>query len=237
MIQAELYKIRHHRTPWVLTALGALVTLGPAIYLAFRPPDDPSYYLDAFIGGYAVYGLLSGAILGGWVLGHEYRQDTLKRVVAADARRTRLLGAKAAAGAIAVATVLVTTLAVGVGSAWLAARINGDELISGQLSLITTMPAMPVAAFIAFALSALFRSDMYATLTALALMAILPGLLAQLPTVGAFTPAVLTDQLSERLAAPDATMTHSVATTAAAAATWIATLSLGARALFNRRDI
>jgi ABC-type transport system involved in multi-copper enzyme maturation permease subunit len=237
MIQAERYKIRHHRTPWVLTALGALATLAPATYLAFRAPDDPALYLDAFIGGYALYGLLSAAILGGWALGHEYRQNTLKRVVAVDARRARLLGAKAAAGAVALFAMLATTLAAGLGSAWLAATVNDDELVSGQLSLATTMPAMPVAAFIAFCLSAVFRSDMYATLAALAVMAIFPGLLAQLPTIGDFTPAVLTDQLSERFASPDATMNHSVAITAAAAATWIATLTLGASALFTRRDI
>ena len=48
-----------------------------------------------------VIGLLLAPIFGAWLVGHEYRQGTLRRVLAVDARRNRLLATKAGLGVVA----------------------------------------------------------------------------------------------------------------------------------------
>ena len=98
MIRSEGFKIAKHRTPWVLTAVYcALVLAGPA-YFIVKPPQDAGFYLEAVTAVFAVVGLLLAPIFGAWLVGNEYRHGTLRRVLAVDARRGRLLATKAVLG-------------------------------------------------------------------------------------------------------------------------------------------
>ena len=115
MTRPELFKLTHHRTPWVLAGALTLFTLAAPAWYAFRGPTDPSLYLETMTGVFGLAAALLAAVFGAWIVGHEYRQGTLRRVVASDARRGRLLAVKAmvGAGAFAVVTAVVAGLGVG----------------------------------------------------------------------------------------------------------------------------
>ncbi len=238
MMNAELYKIRHHRMPYILTLLGALAAMAPAVYFAFRPPDDAALYVEGAMASLIVYGLLAASIFGGWLLGHEYRQETLRRVVAIDARRGRILATKAAVGIGVLVTMLAAMLATGLSAAWAAAAVNGETLVMTGLGgdiLGATIPTL-VAAALAFGLSAIFRSDTYATLTTLAVLVVFAPLLAIIPTIGPYAPQSVTQELSIWLSeseTPDKGMALALLTLGV----WIVTTNLAGRQLFARRDI
>ncbi len=238
MLKAELYKIRHHRTPYVLTAFGVLAAAAPAVYFAFRPPEEVVIYGEGALGALIVYGLLAGSIFGGWLLGHEYRQETLRRVVAVDARRGRILATKAAAGLGVFTAMMSVMLAVGLGAAQIAAAVNGDALVTTGLAGDIAGALLPgvVAAALAFALSAVLRSDTYATLTTLGALVVFAPLLAIIPNVGAYMPMSATQDISFWLS-ESTTPDKGLLTMVVTLGIWIGVSTLAGKQVFARRDI
>lgn len=189
MIRTELFKLRTHRTPWVLLSILVASLLAGPIYFAIRKPADTITVIDTLTGVFSGMAPLLGAVFGSWVVGHEFRQGTLRRVLGNDARRGRLLAAKAVVGLAAV--VVGQSIAVGTGalaSVASSAIFDGtltwdgvfrDLLGSGFLTLLT--------ATLAFSFSILFRSDTYGMLGAVALMLIVGPLLTLIPTIGKYT--------------------------------------------------
>ena len=237
MITAELYKTSHHRTPLVLTGLGALATMAPGAYFLFSRPEAADFYTGAVAAVFSAVGVLVAAVLGGWVLGHEYRQSTTRRVVGLDARRGRLLGAKAVAGIVTFAVMMAAMLAAGLGAAALAAAVNGDALVTANLVRDIGSALIPaaVAAVVAFGASSIFRNDAYATLTSLGLVLIFGPLLSLIPKVGPYMLSTAIGDLSSYVAEP-ASITN-VSTALITATAWIAGFVLVGRQLFVRRDI
>jgi len=185
MIRAELLKLRLQRTPQVLAGLAVAVV---AIVVGVTVGKDLTAAELADRANNAVYIFLplAAAVLGGFVVGSEYRQDTLKRLAAVGPRRGRLLAAKAAVllGSILAASVVLMGLAVG-AMAVLASNAGTsfptDTLwpmfASGTLSAVTV-------GLIAFGLSLITRSDSFAMIGVLALPLVLD------PVVGALASGI-----------------------------------------------
>ena len=237
--RAELYKTRHHRLPYVVTALGAMAAAAPGIYFMFRPADSPELYTETVIGVAGLYLILAAAIFGGWILGHEYRQHTLRRVVAVDASRPRVLAAKAIAGSIALSVMSAVVVGAGFGVGAIAAAMDGSSLGTADMGRQLAAVAVPVviSAVVAFGASAAFRSDTYATLAALGLVVVFSPLLALIPTVGPYTLGALMESVTSWVGTEAITPAEGATTTVLALGAWLAGSVAVGGALFARRDL
>ena len=239
MLRSELFKITRHRTPWVVGAVyAALVLAGPA-YFVVKQPQDATLYLEVMTSVFAVAGLLLAPILGAWIVGNEYRHGILRRVLAVDARRGRLLITKALLGLGTTAIGLAAIAGIGVVGAAGAAAVHGDSLaLDGVFrSLLGGGFVALIAGAIAFGLSVVLRSDTYAMIGSLALMVVFGPILMLIPTVGNYTPFALTSQISERIEDANAVGALGLGTAVATLAGMLAVLSIGASRLFAARDI
>lgn len=239
MITAELYKISKHRTPYVLTALGSVATLAPAVYYLFRRPESGDLYLDTAVFVFLGIGILLSAVFGGWVLGHEYRQGTVKRVIALDARRSRLLAAKLVAGTSIFIAMLATILAAGSAGAAVVAGIHGDSLVTDGFvrGVLGASFPMVVTALFAYGLSVIFRSDTYAMLSAVGVMTVFAPLIALIPRVGNYSLATTAFDVATRITEPAGELTNSFATSAGVTAAWLGVVGILSLQLFERRDV
>jgi len=239
MTRTELFKLRAHRTPWVLlAALVVSLTVAP-IYYAIKNPTDATAVIETFVGVFGVMTPLLGAVLGGWVVGHEFRQGTLRRVLGTDARRGRLIATKAAVGLGAM--IVGMSAAAGVGALASAASVASfnrtivwdgvfrDVLSGGFLALVT--------AAIAFALSILLRSDTFAMISSLGLMIIVGPLLTLIPTIGKYTPSALTNDVTLWISGSGEQLGVAVAPASLGLAASIGVISAAALTAFHRSDI
>ena len=239
MTRAEIYKLRTHRTPWVCAATLLLGVLTPSIVLIWYTPTDPAAYTTNFTDTYDALSVLLGIVFGGWLLGSEYRQGTVKRLLTSEPRRIRALATKGGVGAAAMATVLAVVGGVG----WTAARIVGsmNEITvawQGKAMLIAALWGLALAT-VAYGLSCITRSDAFAMVGTVAMVFILEPLLSVVPRLGDYT---LVNALGRVLSAISAeeTLEPSALSMGAAAITltvWLGgLLGVGAVA-FARRDV
>lgn len=239
MIRTELFKLRTHRTPWMLFAiLVASLVVGP-IYFSIKEPDDATAVIDTLTGVFSVMAPLLGAVFGSWIVGHEFRQGTLRRVLGNDARRGRLIATKAVLGLAAVT--VGQSLAAGTGALASAASsatfdanlmwdgVVRDALGSGFLTLLT--------AALAFSFSILFRSDTYGMLGAVALMLIVGPLLTLIPTIGKYTPSALGEDVTLWISGSGEERGVAIAAALVGLAATLIAIAATAMAMFQRRDI
>lgn len=238
MISTELFKLRTHRTPWVLLAILIASLLIAPIYFAIKSPDDTTGLMDAYIGVSGILTPLLATVFGGWMIGHEYRQGTLRRVLGNDARRGRLIATKAATGLVAL--IAGVSIAVGVGAlASLASAASFGETIvwDGVLrSVLSDGFFALVIASIAFILSILLRSDTYAMLGALGVMIIVGPLLTLIPVVGKYTPSALANDVTAWISGTGELVVSIVPASLGLLAS-IGVLTAAATATFQRSDI
>jgi ABC-2 type transport system permease protein len=238
MTRTELFKLRTHRTPWVLlSVLVASLSIAP-IYFAIKNPDDTASLTEAYLSVAGIMSPLLGAVFGGWIIGHEFRQGTLRRVLGSDARRGRLIATKAVIG-LGAATAGMA-IAAGIGALASAASvasfgetIDWDGVLrnilgGGVFALIT--------AAIAFVLSILLRSDTYAMLGSLGIMLIVGPLTAQIPNVGKYTPWALTSDVTTWISGPGELGVSIVPASLGLAAS-IGVFASAAMVTFHRSDI
>lgn len=239
MTRTELFKVRTHRSPWVLFATLTFSLVVAPIYYAIKEPAETGAVVETLVDIFGIMAPLLGAVFGGWVVGHEFRQGTLRRVLGNDARRGRLVATKAAVGVV----VMVAGMAAAVGIGALASiasvtsfgesivwdGVPRDVLSGGFLSL--------VVAAIAFGFSLLFRSDTYAMLGALGLLLILGPLLTLIPKVGKYTPAALAGDVTLWISSADEELGVAIATASFGLATFVGVLMAVATMTFHRRDI
>ena len=237
--RAELYKTRHHRLPYVVTALGAMAAAAPGVYFMFRPADSPETYTETVIGVAGLYLILAAAIFGGWILGHEYRQHTLRRVVAVDASRQRLLVAKAVAGLATLTAMAAVVLGTGFGVGALAAALDDSSLGTADMGRQLAAVGVPVlvTAVVAYGLSAAFRSDTYATLAAVGLVIVFGPLFALIPTVGPYTLGALSDSVIGWVGTESIEPAKGATQTLLALTAWLGAALVAGSALFARRDL
>lgn len=202
MIAAELFKLRNQRTPWVLTAVATLAMTAPVVYFLFRQPGDAATYASAVTNVFSIMAMMVGAIIGGWLLGHEYSQSTLRRVALLEARRSTLLAIKLVAGLIVLIGSYVASVAAALGMAWLVASLHGDTMVMTGIysSFVSGALVGMASAIMAFGISAITRSSAYSTLTVLAAMLIFSPLLSLVPKVGVYSPGLVIQQTADKLA-------------------------------------
>jgi len=157
---AELDKLRSLPTPrWTLIVTVGLVAL-TFVTVLFSGSDKESTYLDAAEAMAGLGTLIGSIVLGVWIMGVEYGQNTMRRALAADPRRSRLLAAKVglAVGASLALTAVVLGVAVVLMS--LAASLNGASSPAGDIITagLTYLLASPIYAAIGCAVATLARS-------------------------------------------------------------------------------
>lgn len=239
MTRTELFKLRTHRTPWVLfTTLIASLTVAPTYY-AIKTPADVTDVIDTFVAIFGIIPPLLGAVFGGWIVGHEFRQGTLRRVLGSDARRGRLIATKAVVGLGAMVAGMSTAAGIGALASVASVASFGETIVwDGVLRnvLSGSFLALVVAA-IAFGFSMLFRSDTYAMLGSLGLLLIVGPLLTLIPTIGKYTPAALAGDVTLWISAPEEQLGVAIVTASLGLAATIGALSAAAMATFRRSDI
>ncbi len=239
MINAERFKLRTHRTPLVCAVVLLAGVLAPSIALIWYDPPDPSMYTDNFTDSFEALSVLLAVVFGGWLLGTEYRQGTVKRLLSTEPRRVRAFATKGAVGAGAMSVALSVTAVVG----WAAARLVGsmnDVVVSwdGREMLAGGITAL-IAATVSYSLSAVTRSDAFAMVGTLALILILEPLLGAIPRVGTYSMGSALDGISVWIAGdatelPDA---PSIGTAALTLVQWLGACVGGGVTLFARRDV
>lgn len=238
MIRTELFKLRTHRTPWVLLAVLVASVLIAPIYFAIKEPTDTAELIEALGGVFAVMAPLLGVVFGGWIVGHEFRQGTMRRVLGNDARRGRLIATKGVVGLGALTS--GTSLAAGVGalaSAASASSFGGTIVWDGVFRDLLSggLPALVTAA-VAFGLSILLRSDTYAMIGALGIMMIVGPLLTLIPRIGKYMPSALANDVTLWVAGSDELVVAIVPATLGLTAT-VGALATVAMVAFSRSDI
>ncbi len=183
--------------------------------------------------------LLLGIVFGGWLLGTEYRQDTVKRLLINEPRRLRALTTKGLVGAGAMSVVIA--LIAGVG--WTAARLVGsmnDATVpfDGRSLLAFSVSALVAAAF-AYSLSAVTRSDSFAMVGTVATILVVGLPLSLVPRVGKYTVFPAITRVEEWVSG---TPTESLSTLSAGAAAitlaaWLVGFLTTGAVLFVRRDV
>lgn len=239
-MKAELYKLRAHRTPWACAAVLLVAVLTPAVVMVIYTPKDTSSYGLAFTSTFEIFSVLVGVGFAGWLLGTEYRNDTVKRLLIGEPRRLRALSAKAAVGLSALSLALVVTAVLG----WSASRYVGslnDVTIPWNWRELMTAGIFAVgSAIMTFALSAVSRSDTFAMVGTLALVIILDPLMSLIPRVGKYGFSTALDEWSTHVvgASNDGdAFVHTATASGLTTAAWLFAIVAGGSYVFARRDV
>jgi len=239
-IKAELLKVRSTRTTVglllgmiALILLFALLTglLSSVSGLEGRENQRQVFSLGSLAG---IFAALAGVLL----VTSEYRYGTIRPTILFSPHRSRVLGAKLVAGALAglVFGVVGEALGWAIDLVVLSGRNIPIVLTAGDIELLALAGLAGVAAWAAIGvgLGAIIRNQVGAVITLLAWGFIVDNLLFGLvPSVGRFTPTRAQDALI------GLTMKHLLTPAAAAVVlvAWTAALALAGVALTARRDI
>lgn len=237
-MKAEYYKLRTHRVPVASAALLLIASLIPSVVLIWYTPSNPASYTDAYRMTFNIVSFILAAVFGAWLLGNEYSQGTVKRLLSSEPRRSRALATKAVVGADALAG---TVFLVGV-IAWVAARIVGsmhDVTVPWEPRvLLADVVATLTVATVAFGISAIARSFGYAMIATVAFIAILDGMLGLIPNVGKYSLGTAASRFEDWVAGRATDITELSATSASIAlAAWMLVFLGGAFFLFTTRDV
>lgn len=124
-MKAEFLKIRSLPTPfWIGVSLGVCFLIG-LVFSIIKGVGQDQAVLDLAIG---LPSNIASLVLGAWIVGVEFGQNTLRRVLSADPRRVRLVLAKLGT---AVATVFAMTVAL-----WLVGMVVFSFAGAGHETLI-----------------------------------------------------------------------------------------------------
>lgn len=232
----ELEKLRSMPTPrWTLIAVLAFVGLGFLAQL-FAGSDHRADYLDAAEAVAGLGSAIGSIVLGVWMAGVEYGQNTMRRALAADPRRERLLASKLA---VAIGATLALTLAAWAAAAFLlpiAASANGapspghDIVARAASSLIIN----PVYAVVGCSIATLTRSMAGGMAAMLALVFVLDAILAALPIGDISLGSALRD-ISDAVEGEKGD--HEAGRGAFVVAVWITAMLAAAWVRFTRTDV
>lgn len=235
-MRAELAKLRCLPTPrWILIVAGAFALL-LAIGMAIDAPADARAYSDAGLAGSAV-STIATLVLGVWIIGMEYGQGTMRRIVAATPARIALLASKFV---ILLACVVLGTVTI-IAAYWAviatgAAVVNGigipaDELpdeIGGQLVFNLGI------AVLSFSVALLTRSMAGGIATALIVSLVVDSAIGVIPAVGDYTFGKNLGDVSNAIRGDDVEL---VGRAIAVTVGWMVALSVASWLFFARRDV
>ena len=180
---AELKKLRFLPTPrWTLVVCLGLGAMGALIGL-FQGSSRASTYVDAGEVLTGVGTIIGSIVLGVWIAGVEYGQNTMRRALAADPRRGRLFAAKVATAVVASLLLTLLVWAVSVVLLSLAASLNDASSPTRDLLTVSakSFVANPIYAAIGCAVALLARSMAGGMTAMLALVFVLDTALTALP--------------------------------------------------------
>ena len=238
MTAAEIY-IRTQRTPLVCAAVLLGGVLVPSVVLIWVTPSDLSAYADIFTGTFEVLSILLAIVFGGWLLGTEYRQGTVKRLLTSEPRRLRAIATKGLVGAGALSAVLVATAGIGWAAAHIVGSMNDVTVPWDGRTLLAAGVTALIGATVAYSLSAVTRSDSFAMVGTVTMLLVLTPLLSLIPKVGKYMIGSALEGLSQWMAgdASEALATSSPGTAAITLAAWLTVLLAGGAVLFASRDV
>lgn len=232
----ELEKLRSLPTPrWTFIVVLGLVGLAFAVELV-SGSGRASEYGDAADAMAGLGSAIGSIVVGVWMAGVEYGQNTMRRALAADPRRDRLLAAKLA---VAVGASVAITLAAWAAAAVLlpiAASVNGapspaGDIVAAGAGLIVVNP---IYAAIGCAIAMLARSMAGGMTAMLALVFVLDSILTALPLGDISLGSALNDIAG---AIEGEKGDHDVAEGILVATVWVCLMLTAAWARFTRTDV
>jgi len=241
MTIAEIYKLRTHRTPLVCAALLLVGVLAPSVVMVWYHPSDPTAYTDTYLGILGLLGAILAIVFGGWILGTEYRQGTVKRMLTSEPRRIRALAAKASVGVVALSAAMMSIGIVGWAGARVIGSMNHVTVAFEFRQLLAATVVGLIAASIAFGLSAITRSDSFAMIGTLGTLFVLDPLIGQIPKVGKYTVGAAMSIVEKAVSgvADPFQAPHTLGTTASVItlSLWLIAIIGAGAAVFSTRDV
>jgi ABC-type transport system involved in multi-copper enzyme maturation permease subunit len=236
-LRAELLKQRSTQTTFFLfLAMVGLVALATALHVLAPAASDLASLKDQlrlFEVGTRI-GMLFAALVGAMAITAEFRYGTIRPTFIVTPRRSPVLAAKLAVGALAgiVFGLLAEALMAGAATVALSARGIDNQLGSGDyLQLLTGgTAAAALWATIGLGIGALVRNQVATLVGLCAWMLLVENLLLPfVPDTGRFTPGAaglaLAGSIADKLLAPaPAALALILYAVAVAAAGWLATL-------------
>jgi ABC-2 type transport system permease protein len=180
---AELNKLRFLPTPrWTLVVCLGFAVIGAVVGL-FEGDANASTYVDAAEVLTGVSSVIGSIVIGVWIAGVEYGQNTMRRVLAADPRRGRLFAAKLAMAVAGALLLTVVVWFVSIGLLSFAASANDASSPTSDLftEAAQSLFANPIYAAIGCAVAMLARSMAGGMTAMLALVFVLDTALTALP--------------------------------------------------------
>lgn len=232
---AELSKLRFLPTPrWTLLACLFFAAMG-AVAALFDGSVRSSTYVDAAEVITGVGTVVGSIVVGVWVAGVEYGQNTMRRVLAADPRRGRLFAAKVAAAVGASLALTLVVWAASLSLLSLAATVNDASSPARDLLTVSAKSflANPIYAAIGCSVAMLARSMAGGMTAMLALVFLLDTALTALP-VGDISLGSALREIGRGIEGEsDQEVGHAVRVTFA----WIVVMLTAAWARFTRTDV
>jgi ABC-2 type transport system permease protein len=237
-MRAELTKLRSLPLPrWTLVVQVGLVLIGTLVVL-FTGGEHTGDYSDAAVLTAAVGTGVGSLVLGVWMVGLEYGEKTMRRVLTADPRRDRLVAAKLAT---MLAVVIVDTVAVFAFAGLLAvavAAVNGagsplHEVVRGAAAFLVINTIYPT---VGFAIALLSRSMAAGLTLTLVLVFVVDNALAIVPSLGDYTLGLAVQKLASAVSGDSDTEIGLTGATIAAGA-WLAGLLGAGWMRFRRTDV
>lgn len=185
-MRAELLKLRAMPTPrWTLIILIAFFVGGIVASVIWGVGEDNAV-LDLAVG---LPSQIAALVIGSWLAGVEFGQNTLRRILSADPRRVHLVVAKLATLILVVVTVTTVLIVLGTVVFGLAGSGHDTSMDLGMAARI--LAAWLVAdlawAVTAFSLTFVTRSMAGGMTLSFVFLFILDGFLSLIPTVGDYT--------------------------------------------------
>ncbi len=183
----ELLKLRCLPTPrWVVAGtLGALATaIGLAIAFGVGPDDGVALGLGAELPT-----AIAAIVLGVWVVGLEYGQNTMRRVLTAEPRRLRVVVAKLALAVAAAAALTVVVFAIAAAALPAIADSHDEALSAGDVvrAGLAALIGNAALAAVGGAFGLLVRSMAGGLTIALVYAFVVDTSLSAIPRVGDYT--------------------------------------------------
>lgn len=184
-MKAELLKLRLLPTPRVLAAFcfGSVALV--ALIALLTQPDDPVTYRDAPAGMAWVAAMVTAIVLGAWVVGLEFAQGTMRRVLIAEPRRGAILLSKTAALVAAIALLAAGSALLALALGKLTASASGAGYDAGEaLRFVPTIAVQAIlVSLLVAALTLLFRSFTGGLIAGFVMLFVIETVLQISPTI------------------------------------------------------
>lgn len=195
---AELLKLRRLPTPLVVLALALLAIATAALITYFVQPDDTDYYWRAPLVTATVVVEIAGIIVGVWLIGMEFAQGTVRRLLTADPRRGVVVAKKLLALLLAALAASALTALVAYWLGALASELRDvdyDHATAGKMAGVVVITGV-LTALLAFALGLLAESLVGGVVLAFVVVFVLDGVLSFVSAIQDYTFAAALGSMS-----------------------------------------